>query len=93
MIGINIQDGEIYPASFADKGPDECIRHARIFGGVRGVSCSLSCVTIFFLRTHNSLNNKPMSLYTSLVPLFLIVVQQKLHYVGTSHLYHHTAVY
>ena len=43
MTGINIQDGAIYPASFLDKGPDEFVRHARIFGGVRGVSCSLSC--------------------------------------------------
>ena len=37
MTGITIQDGEIYPATFVDKGPDEVIRHARIFGGVNGV--------------------------------------------------------
>ena len=42
ITGINIKDGEIYPASFLDKGPDECVRHARIFGGIRGVSVSLS---------------------------------------------------
>ncbi|KAJ7347646.1 hypothetical protein OS493_039809 [Desmophyllum pertusum] len=36
-IGINVQDGQIYPATFLDKGPDEWIRHARIFGGVRGM--------------------------------------------------------
>ena len=42
ITGINIQDGEIYPASFLDKGPDECVRHARIFGGIQGVSISSS---------------------------------------------------
>ncbi|KAJ7378307.1 hypothetical protein OS493_023554 [Desmophyllum pertusum] len=36
-IGINVQDGQIYPATFLDKGPDEWIRHARIYGGVRGM--------------------------------------------------------
>ena len=41
ITGINIQDGEVYPASFVDKGPDKCVRHARIFGGIRGVSFGL----------------------------------------------------
>ncbi|XP_058959225.2 protein N-terminal asparagine amidohydrolase [Pocillopora verrucosa] len=32
-IGVSIQDGEIYPATFENKGPDEIIRHARVFVG------------------------------------------------------------
>ena len=38
LTGINVQDGQIYPATFLDKGPEEWIRHARIYGDVRGVS-------------------------------------------------------
>ncbi|KAL9956116.1 hypothetical protein ACROYT_G037545 [Oculina patagonica] len=37
-IGTDIQDGAIYPALFLDKGPDECVRHSRIFGGVKGMA-------------------------------------------------------
>lgn len=32
-IGVAVQGGEIFPAAFADKGPDEHIRHARNFSG------------------------------------------------------------
>lgn len=32
-IGVSIQDGEIYPATFKNKGPDEIIRHGRVFVG------------------------------------------------------------
>ena len=28
-----MREGKIFPASFADKGPEEVLRHARIFGG------------------------------------------------------------
>lgn len=34
-VAVGIQDGEIFPATFEDKGPDECIRHARIFTGIK----------------------------------------------------------
>ncbi|XP_062513870.1 protein N-terminal asparagine amidohydrolase-like [Corticium candelabrum] len=30
-IGVDIQTGDIFPASFTDKGPDEALRSARIF--------------------------------------------------------------
>lgn len=33
VTGVCIQDGEIYPATFENKGPDEIIRHARVFVG------------------------------------------------------------
>ena len=33
-VGVAIQDGEIFPATFQDKGPDECIRHARNSAGI-----------------------------------------------------------
>ena len=32
-VGVAVQGGEIFPATFADKGPDEHIRHARNFSG------------------------------------------------------------
>lgn len=34
-VAVGIQDGEIFPATFEDKGPDECIRHARIFTRIK----------------------------------------------------------
>ena len=34
-VAVGIQDGEMFPATFEDKGPDECIRHARIFTGIK----------------------------------------------------------
>lgn len=30
-VGVTVQDGHIFPATFLDKGPDEFIRHARTF--------------------------------------------------------------
>ena len=33
-VGIIVQDGDIFPATFLDKGPDEYTRHARTFTGV-----------------------------------------------------------
>ena len=32
-VGVTVQDGHIFPATFLDKGPDESVRHARIFTG------------------------------------------------------------
>jgi protein N-terminal asparagine amidohydrolase len=32
-IGVNIKTGEIFPATFPDKGPDLPLRHSRIFSG------------------------------------------------------------
>lgn len=32
-VAMDVQNGEIYPASFQNKGPNEALRHARIFGG------------------------------------------------------------
>lgn len=34
-VGVTIQDGNIFPATFQHKGPDEYIRHARSFSGCR----------------------------------------------------------
>ncbi|XP_077980141.1 protein N-terminal asparagine amidohydrolase-like [Glandiceps talaboti] len=33
-VGVNVKTGEMYPASFADKGPDEAARSARNFVGI-----------------------------------------------------------
>lgn len=32
-VGVNIKTGEIFPATFTDKGPDQALRHARNFTG------------------------------------------------------------
>jgi len=32
-VGVNVKTGEIFPATFPDKGPDLPLRHARIFSG------------------------------------------------------------
>ncbi|XP_017839964.1 protein N-terminal asparagine amidohydrolase isoform X2 [Drosophila busckii] len=36
-VGVNIKTGEIFPASFADRGPDRQLRDARIFMGSQTV--------------------------------------------------------
>lgn len=38
-VGVNIKTGEIFPASFPDKGPDLPLRQARNFTGGQTVSC------------------------------------------------------
>lgn len=38
-VGVNIKTGEIFPASFPDKGPDLPLREARNFTGGQTVSC------------------------------------------------------
>lgn len=37
-VGVNIKTGEIFPASFPDKGPDLPLRQARNFTGGQAVS-------------------------------------------------------
>lgn len=37
-VGVNIKTGEIFPASFPDRGPDRQLRDARIFMGAQTVS-------------------------------------------------------
>lgn len=37
-VGVNIKTGEIFPATFTDKGPDQPLRHARNFTGGQTVS-------------------------------------------------------
>jgi len=65
-IGINIQDGEVYPALFLDKGPDECVRHARIFGGIRGM-------VEIYNSTYKELRIMPYDYQNGLSPEYLKV--------------------
>lgn len=36
-VGVNIRTGEIFPATFSDKGPEVPLRHARNFTGAQNV--------------------------------------------------------
>ncbi|XP_050311453.1 protein N-terminal asparagine amidohydrolase-like [Anthonomus grandis grandis] len=49
-IGVNVKTGEIFPATFPDKGPDSLLRSARIFNGSPEVidiyDCSMGLLRI-----------------------------------------------
>lgn len=61
-IGVNIKTGEIFPATFTDKGPDQNLRQARHFTGGQSVSagdeelrfykikCAMHCIGSGHLR-------------------------------------------
>lgn len=46
-VGVNIKTGEIFPASFPDKGPDLQLRQARNFTGGQTVSRLMSSIQMF----------------------------------------------
>lgn len=37
-VGVNIKTGEIFPATFPDKGPDQALRSARYLTGIPQVN-------------------------------------------------------
>lgn len=45
-VGVNIKTGEIFPASFPDKGPDLQLRQARNFTGGQTVSTFIDLFNI-----------------------------------------------
>ena len=72
-IGINVKSGEIFPATFTDKGPDLDIRNARTLTGgenvgVRGrtmssmsPSCPLAAALIRQMELHRFILTKEMT--------------------------------
>lgn len=55
-VGVNIKTGEIFPASFPDKGPDLQLRQARNFTGGQTVSqewqINITFLSFFFSLSH-----------------------------------------
>ena len=66
-IGISVHDGEIFPATFLDKGPDEYVRHARNFTGV-------GTMVEIYNSTYKELRIMPYKYKTNIIniPFFLI---------------------
>lgn len=55
-IGLNVKTGEIFPATFPDKGPDQALRQARHLTGGQQVefsSSSIQKIKLLFMFNHN----------------------------------------
>lgn len=48
-VGVNIRTGEIFPASFTDKGPDSPLRQARNFTGGQTVMVNIKFIWFYAL--------------------------------------------
>lgn len=50
-----VKSGEVFPANFPDKGPEQPLRLARLFTGLQPVRMTQQPTTIMFTREYNIL--------------------------------------
>lgn len=53
VVGVMVKSGEVFPANFPDKGPEQPLRLARLFTGlqpVRTYSCNTVSVSTYSFR-------------------------------------------
>lgn len=72
-VGVNVKTGEIFPATFPDKGPDQALRCARYLTGVSQVSKYTNYLEIWKKLCHKIFQNILIKFIPNKADLFYLL--------------------